>query len=207
MCVKLRVLLFSNFVVCLFLLYIRFWWINVFSISNHSRTVSQILCKSYLCFQCERCNSERYGWKWPIQNHNRIQSKARRGCTLSWWRHEMEAFSALLAICAGNSPITGQFPSQVTRSFDVFYDLRLNKRLSKQWWGWWFQTPSHPLWRHCNVGCIYIVAAFSSVNVWDAEFPKMKVLAPIFKLLTMTARLQQCGNIACQNWMHWFYVP
>ena len=30
-------------------------------------------------------------------------------------------------------------------------DLRLNKRLDKQSWGWWFETPSHPLWRHCNV--------------------------------------------------------
>ena len=39
----------------------------------------------------------------------------------------------------------------VTRSFDVFFDLRLNKRLSKQLWGWWFETPSHPSWRHCNV--------------------------------------------------------
>ena len=36
------------------------------------------------------------------------------------------------------------------RSFDVFFDLRLNKRLSKQSWGWWFETLSHPLWRHCN---------------------------------------------------------
>ena len=46
----------------------------------------------------------------------------------------MEAFSALLAICAGNSPVPGEFPSQrpVTRIFDVFFDLRLNKRLSKQ---------------------------------------------------------------------------
>ena len=38
----------------------------------------------------------------------------------------------------------------VTRSFDVFCDLRLNKRLSKQPWGWWFETPSWSLWRHCN---------------------------------------------------------
>ena len=33
--------------------------------------------------------------------------------------------------------------------FDVFFDLRLKKRLSKQSWGWWFGTPSRPLWRHC----------------------------------------------------------
>ena len=69
-----------------------------------------------------------------------------------WWRHEMETFSALLAICAGNSPVTGEFPTQrpVTRSVDVFFDLRLNKRLSKQWWCRWFETPSCPLWHHCN---------------------------------------------------------
>ena len=41
-------------------------------------------------------------------------------------------------------------PRPVTLSFDVFFDLRPNKRLSKQWWGWWFETPSSPLWRHCN---------------------------------------------------------
>ena len=71
---------------------------------------------------------------------------------LSWWRHQMETFSALLAICAGNSPVTGDFPSQrpVMRSFDVFFDLHPNKRLSKQSWCWWFETHSRSLWRHCN---------------------------------------------------------
>ena len=46
----------------------------------------------------------------------------------------METFSALLAICAGNSPVPGEFPAQrpVTRSFHVFFDLRLNNALSKQ---------------------------------------------------------------------------
>ena len=70
----------------------------------------------------------------------------------TWWRHQMETFSALLAICAGNSPVPGEFPAQrpVTRSFDVFFDLRLNKWLSKQSWGWWFDTLSCPLWRHRN---------------------------------------------------------
>ena len=72
---------------------------------------------------------------------------------LAWWRHQMETFSALLAICAGNSPVTGEFPTQrpVTRSFDVYFDLRPNERLSKQSWGWWFETLSRSLWRHFNV--------------------------------------------------------
>ena len=70
----------------------------------------------------------------------------------TWWRHQMETFSALLAICAGNSSVIGEFPAQrpVTRSFDVFFHLCLNKRLSKQAWGWWFETRSRSLWRHCN---------------------------------------------------------
>ena len=52
----------------------------------------------------------------------------------TWWHHQMEAFSMLLALCAGNSPVTGEFPLQrpVTRSFDVFFDLCLNQWLSKQ---------------------------------------------------------------------------
>ena len=61
-----------------------------------------------------------------------------RCLTWEWWRHQMETFSALLAICAGNSPAPGEFPVQrlVTRSFDVFFDLRLNKRFSKQSWAY-----------------------------------------------------------------------
>ena len=56
----------------------------------------------------------------------------------------------------GNSPVIGEFPAQrpVTRRFDVFFDLRLNKRLSKQSWGWWSATPLGSLWRHCNT--VYI---------------------------------------------------
>ena len=72
--------------------------------------------------------------------------------TSPWWRHQLETFSALLALCAWNSPVTGEFPSQrpVTRTFDDFFDLRLIKRLSKRSRRWWFETPSWSLWRHCN---------------------------------------------------------
>ena len=59
----------------------------------------------------------------------------------------------VIGYCAGYSPASGEFPAQrpVMRSFDVFCDLCLNKRLRKQSWGWWFKTLSCPLWRHCNV--------------------------------------------------------
>ena len=75
------------------------------------------------------------------------------GCpNAPWWRHQMETFSVLLALCEGNSPVSGEFTAQspVIRSFDVFFDLRRNKRLSTQAWGWWFETLSRPLWRHRN---------------------------------------------------------
>ena len=145
-------------------------------------------------------------------------------CQESWWRHQMETFSALLAICVGNSPVnsphkgqwrgaltfsyicvwitcwvnsheagdlrcycarnsfwiinlsnhctfakelpndvsimtssnetifrvTGPLCGELTQSFDVFFALCLNKRLSKQPWGWWFETPPWSLWLQYN---------------------------------------------------------
>ena len=70
-----------------------------------------------------------------------------------WWRHQMETFSALLALCAGNSPVPVNSPhkGQWRGALMFSVDLRLNKRLSKQPWGWWFETPSWSLWRQCNV--------------------------------------------------------
>ena len=48
----------------------------------------------------------------------------------------METFSVLLVLCAGNSPVPGEFlggtKASDTRSFDVFFDVHPNKRLSKQ---------------------------------------------------------------------------
>ena len=66
------------------------------------------------------------------------------------------------------SPVNSTHKGQ-WRGADVFFDLRPNKRLSKQWWGWWFETLSSPLWRHCNAiwesegfGCIYV-----SLQKWE----------------------------------------
>ena len=93
----------------------------------------------------------------------------------------MESISALLAFCAGKSPATCKFPAQrpATQSFDVFLDLRLNKRLSTQSWGWWFETPRRPLWRHCNVFNVDALdnsvtrrtAAMSTVNSINSLWP------------------------------------
>ena len=78
--------------------------------------------------------------------------------------------SALLAICAGNSPVSGEFPAQrpETRGFDVFFDLRLNKRLSRQSWGWWLETLSCTLWRQSNEETFSNV--FSSMKMSAFQF-------------------------------------
>ena len=127
----------------------------------------------------------------------------------AWWRHQMETFSALLAICAGDSPVTGEFPAQrpVTRSFDVLFDLRLNERLSKQSWGWWFETLSRPLWRHYNgavitypaagplrwkvfyyawLKCVYLIWYLTRFSPWPIFFYCLSIIFPI--LLQMVVR-------------------
>ena len=81
-----------------------------------------------------------------------IQNKIVKG---DWASHFTSSNGNIFRVTGplcGNSPLTGEFPSQmtVTRSFGVFCDLRLNKRLSKQSWGWWFETSSRSLWRHGN---------------------------------------------------------
>ena len=65
---------------------------------------------------------------------------------ISWWRHQMETFSVLLALCAG----TGEFPSRGQWRGALMFSLigALNKRLSKRSWGWLFATPLRSLWRN-----------------------------------------------------------
>ena len=118
-----------------------------------------------------------------------------------WWRHQMEAFSALLAICAGNSPVTGEFPAQrpVTRSFDVFFDLRLNKRLSKQSWGWWLETPSRLLGRHCNGLGSYSIQGLS---ITDSPPPP----PPPPPLVQISRRIQMY-NTYSYNICNRLYIP
>ena len=91
---------------------------DIYSSSNHEKHV--------LCFVTDPCQ----GW------------------IKTWWRHQMETFSALLAICAGNSPVPGKFPARRALMFPLI--CALYERMSKQSWGWWFETPSRSSWRQCN---------------------------------------------------------
>ena len=65
------------------------------------------------------------------------------------WKHFPRYWPFLRGIHRSpvNSPHKGQWGGALTFSF---FDLHLNKRLTKQSWSWWFETPPCPLWRHCN---------------------------------------------------------
>ena len=93
----------------------------------------------------------------------------------------MDILSALLALCAGNSPVTGKFPTQrpVTRSFDFCFDLRLNRRLGKQSWGWWFETLSRPLWRHCNEFLLKFIVVLSCLLFLSTVHPTFVILGQL----------------------------
>ena len=82
-----------------------------------------------------RWHSKEYSifWRWILFLQEILGSVVRLA-SISWWRHQMETNSALLAICAANSSVTGEFPAQrpVTRSFDIFFHLRQIKRLNRE---------------------------------------------------------------------------
>ena len=131
-----------------------------------------------------------------------------------WWRHQMETFSALLALCAGNSPVTGEFPAQrpVTRSFDIVFDLCLNNGLSKQW----RYAGSYDIFHSCCTECekgregvfhqrssksrkLYENVMCSSCVIWQYQsddiyiYLHSLVLAGIMEVLRLTLHFCQIG--------------
>ena len=141
--------IFDIIIYCMFVFWNSYmWYFMVYFTINVQKVVSIVFLSNVFAWYLQlwqQCQAHLH-CRWIAMELYLVMSQ-------SWWRHEMEIFSALLARCAGNSPITGGFLTQrtVTRSFDGFFDLRLIIRLSKQWRGWWFERPSRPLWRHSNV--------------------------------------------------------
>ena len=121
--------------------------INPFSLWDEycSRDLVAIGSNNGLFRYCTKPWPVTIGWPIPI----RIPKNMTYDCftLFAWWRHPN-----IFRVTGLLWGVTGEFPTQrpVTRNVDVFFDLRLNKRLSKQSWGWWFETSSHPLWRHSN---------------------------------------------------------
>ena len=142
--------------------------------------------------------------------------------SIPWRRHQMETFSVLLAICAGNSPVTGEFLSQrpVTRSFDVFFDLGLNIRLRKQSRRRWFEMPSHSLWRHCNDLIIINMYLIKKIHISQGPLIKVegdtwpqsiisihRVLPPLcyFFIMHMDQYIKHiCWMLIKWQWVHFY---
>ena len=111
----------------------------------------------------------------------------------------------------GNSPVPGEFPTQrpvTPRSFGVFFDLRLNKQLSKQPWGWWFETPSWSLRRQCNAHEDFITwrgfprywLFMGDLDVFfDISLNKLLSTQPIYQWFEMPLR-------SCDVTVMWFHT-
>ena len=138
---------------------------------------------------------------------------------------KMETFSALLAFCAGNSPVTAEFTAQrsVTRSFDVFFDQQLNRQLSKQGWRWWFERLSRSLWRPCNaIPCNQVTATHLNIMTSSngsifrvtgplcgkftgpSEFPTQR---PVTRSFDVFFDLRLNKQLSKQPWGWWFETP
>ena len=122
------------------------WWTRIASpLCTRCDPASQCFFSPCPFFTCSSCQGDVVNVFFRIRLTVKIE--------ILWWLHQMEIFSALLAVCARNSLVTGEFPSKrpVERSFDIYLTRALNKRLSKQSRGWWLVTPSSSLWRQCDV--------------------------------------------------------
>ena len=93
-------------------------------------------------------------------------------------------FRAIGPLCR---EFTGDAQRPVTRSFDVFFDLRLNKLFSKHWWGWWFEMPFRPWWHHAN-GIIWQIQNGILVPLWCHLF------SDFYLIIFLLHRLYQMKN-------------
>ena len=115
-------------------------------------------------------NAERYEQKGPIINRYITYNKAQKRYMFRWMYYMWHPIN-LMMTSSNSFRVTGLFSSQ-RRGMGDFFDLRPNKRVSKQWWAWWFKTPSHPLWRHCYVS-VYMCNIWGIFNKYwlDASVP------------------------------------
>ena len=109
-------------------IFLRFYWNlpGANELKCNPRTRVTDWAHQFFSWNCSQVNATRHFW-WEV----------------TWWRDQMETFSTLLDLCAGNSPVTGEIPAQrpVTRSFDVFFVVRLNN-------GWVNNHEADDLRRH-----------------------------------------------------------
>ena len=122
-----------------------------------------------------------------------------------------------MTLWEGNSPVIGEFPSQrpVTRSFDVFFNLRLNKWLNKHSRLWWFETPSRSLWCHCNVTTltpllVFPLRPYSTYHyndvIMDAMASQITSISSVYSTICTSIdqrKHQSPASLACVRGIHW----
>ena len=171
--------------------------ITTAKLSFHARNVVAITQLQLQCELSEICIKFHFGLNKPLVTW--IPSLN----LLTWIYHDdvikWKHFPRNWLFCAGNTQVTGGFPAQrpVTRSFGVFYDLHLNKRLSKQSWGRWFETPSRPLWRHCNA--IFPSWSFQNMLYHSMVMENMRHQFDTQRRCTYRGRVTSCNsNLSCK---------
>ena len=149
---------------------LTFLWRN--SVYDVKQTVEWLVTWDYMTVMWRHCND------WPLlEHHDTRQSVNACHDDVIKWNHFPRYWPFAQEIHRSRWIPRTQRP--VTRSFDVFFDLRLNKRLSKQPWGWWFETPPWSLWRQCNVyvlGCSVRVSdnrSFKQLDIFKCNYIKV----------------------------------
>ena len=132
--------------------FLVFIWTNVILLSIGSLRRN---CIEFLA-QLNNFHSWKWIWKYRLQLRRSLfptclSPKKERKDKSKMTSSNGNIFRVTGPLC-GEFTGPGEFPAQrpVTHSVDVFFDMRLNKRLNEQPWGWWFETPSWSLWRHDN---------------------------------------------------------
>ena len=103
------------------------------------------------------------------------------------WKYFQRSFPFVGGI--HRSPVNSPHKGQWRGAFDIFFDLHPNKRLSKQSWGWWFETPLHPLWRHCNGSSTYVTLSPRNVTLTINMYMYRVRLLLVFGHWTVTTTL------------------
>ena len=108
--------------------------------------------------------------------------------TWPWWRHQMETFPRYWPFVRGihRSPVNSPHQGQWRGAFMFSLICALNKRLSKQSRGWWFETPSRPLWRHHNEIRRKCSSYLSLIRVENYQF-KVTAESPMVQCVNVTS--------------------
>ena len=117
---------------------------------NEKRYESVVLVQGVPCLVFLCCKFERDRWSQRSTSKQKLlKASGRVGAILT----TVASCGCPQCFVRGfhRSPVNSMHKRPVTRSFGFFFDLHLNKQFSKESWGWWLETPSCPLWRHCSV--------------------------------------------------------